>query len=141
VANVFRFRPPENKVRHFFQTTKEAALSGNSRAADYGRHAHGFCRAEYLSEIEHLAATLRFASAVLALGAVPLWITTGRQSVTENAGLSLPCRLADLPVFPTYHPAFILRGNRGLIPEWQAAMHRAARFAELTHRQPERIEP
>ena len=78
--------------------------------------------------IEHLAATLHQARAVLALGALPLWATTGRQGIGTHAGQAVSCRLAPLPVFPTYHPAFILRGNRGLIPAWHEAMRAAHRL-------------
>jgi DNA polymerase len=128
VANVFRYRPPDNKVRHFFQSERQAGKDGTALARQFGRSGLGFCRADYAPELEHLAETLREARAVLALGAVPLWATTGRAGVIENAGQVLACSLAELPgvsVFPTYHPAFLIRGKHHLLPTWQSHIAKA----------------
>ena len=63
---------------------------------------------------------------MLAVGAVPLWATTGALGVSANAGKRLGGRLSKAPVFPTYHPAYILRGNYHLAEDWRSHMRAAA---------------
>ena len=129
VANVFRYQPPGNKASHFFQSKREATSTGNTRGLVFGPSGYGYCRADYLPEIDQLEAALKGARAVLALGATPLWALTGRVKLVPEAGQILPCRIATLPVIPTYHPAYILRGKPQLVPAWHAHMRLALRHA------------
>jgi len=125
VANVFRYRPPDNKAQHFFGPVAEAGESGRR----WGRYSLGYVKAEFAGELDALSRTLSGARAVLAVGAVPLWATTGALGVSVNAGKQLSGRLSEAPVFPTYHPAYILRGNYHLTEDWRAHMRAAAAAA------------
>lgn len=122
VANVFRYRPPDNKAQHFFGPADDAGEAGRR----WGRYSLGFVKDAFAGELDNLSRTLGRATAVLAVGAVPLWATTGALGVSVNAGKRLAGRLSDAPVVPTYHPAYILRGNYHLTDTWQAHMRTAA---------------
>ena len=122
VANVFRYRPPENKIKHFFGP---AAAAGDKGRA-WGRYSLGYVREELAPELDALSDALKTAKVVLAVGAVPLWGLTGKTGLTAHAGEALYNRLADAPVIATYHPAFILRGNFNLTQEWEGHMRLAA---------------
>jgi len=122
VANVFRFRPPDNKAQHFFGPAREAGEGGRR----WGRYSLGYVKAAFAGELDALSQVLGEAKAVLAVGAVPLWAATGALGVAAHAGQRLSGRLSAAPVFPTYHPAYILRGNYHLTEDWQAHMRAAA---------------
>lgn len=125
VANVFRYRPPRNNVGVFFESKKAAIAGGNHRGLKLGNCGRGFLRAAYAAELDALTVALSTARAVLALGTIPLWATTGAYRLGQAIGLSRPCRLAVPLVIPTYHPAFILRGNYELMPTWREHFARA----------------
>lgn len=122
VGNVFRLRPPANKVDHFFISRRKAKAENIAIAEQFGQFGSAFCRADYAGEIDHLAATLERLKprAIVALGRTPLWALTGENGLLQKVGQTLPGRLyAGAPVMPTYHPSFILRGNWGLQDQWQ----------------------
>lgn len=120
VANVFRYQPPGNKVAHFFISKRAAKAEGITLAEKFGQFSSAYVRGEFGSEIDHLAATLKKMKpkVIVALGRTPLWALTGEGELLKKLGTQLPCRLADAPVIPTFHPSFILRGNWGLQDEW-----------------------
>ena len=121
VANVFRFQPPGNNVGHFFAGKRAATVDDIRLVENLGKFGSVFCREEFTGEIEALAATLRRLQprVILALGRTPLWALTGENGLLEKAGRVLPCRLARrIPVIPTYHPSYILRGNWRLSDQW-----------------------
>src|SRR5436190_18761737 len=120
VANVFRYRPPKNQVKHFFGPAKAAGVSGS----DLGRFRLGYVRAAFADELAELAKACATARAILALGSVPLWATTGLNVLTPNVGRVLPGRLSAPPVIPTYHPSFIMRGGYDLV-QWCCHMELA----------------
>lgn len=122
VANVFRFRPPDNKAQHFFGPVAEAGESGRR----WGRYSLGYVKSNFAGELDQLSRTLAEARAVLAVGAIPMWATTGAIGVSANAGKRLIGRMSKAPVFPTYHPAYILRGNYHLAAAWRDHMRAAA---------------
>ena len=131
VANVFRFQPPGNKVDHFFISRRAAAMDGIALAEKWGQFGSAWCRADFASDLDHLQATLKKLKphCIMALGRTALWGLTGENGLMEKIGKPLPCRmLEDVPVIPTYHPSFILRGNWGLQDQWlghfQAALQR-----------------
>jgi uracil-DNA glycosylase len=136
VANVFRFQPPGNKVEHFFIFRRAAKRQGIAIAEALGQFGGAFCRKEFASEIEHLRMTLadyreKCGGKVIlvALGRTALWALTGENELSTNIGKPLPCRLLpDATVIPTFHPAFILRGNRARQEEWRGHFARAANF-------------
>ena len=121
VANVFRLQPPGNKVDHFFMSRRAAQQAGQGLAEKYGIFSGKMCLDSYVAEIESLASELARIkpSLVIALGRTPLWALTGENELLKKVGKTLPCRLlAGVPVLPTYHPSFILRGNWKLQPNW-----------------------
>ncbi|HEY0525711.1 MAG TPA: uracil-DNA glycosylase [Stellaceae bacterium] len=120
IGNVFRFRPPDNKVDHFFASRGKAKKMGVGLLEELGPFGESsYCLAEYAPEIEHLRATLAELqpAAIVALGRTPMWALTGRNGITALRGEVLPCRfLPQSVVIPTYHPSFILRRNRVDVP-------------------------
>lgn len=121
IANVFRRRPPGNKIDHFFISRRAATAQHIAIAETYGKFGSAFCRADYAADIDHLRDTLaiRKPETVMALGRTPLWALTGENGLLDKVGRPLPCRLyPPAAVIPTYHPSFILRGNWGLQEAW-----------------------
>ena len=131
IANVFRRRPPGNKVDHFFASRRAAATQGFELAEAYGKFGSAFCRTEFATEIEHLGKMLakQKPKMVIALGRTPLWALTGENGLLDKVGKVLPCRLEpSIPVMPTFHPSFILRGNWKLQDEWLSHFQRATKY-------------
>ncbi len=129
VANVFRFQPPGNKVDHFFVSRRAAAGQGGGIAEEWGKFGSAFCRAEFGGEIGHLRDTLTQLAprVIISLGRTPLWALTGANGLMDKLGKPLDCRLAPgIPVIPTFHPSFILRGNWSRQEEWLAHLRAAA---------------
>ena len=121
VANIFRIQPPANKVDHFFISRRAAHQEHIPIAEELGKFGSLYCRQSYASEWIHLKETLQAKPprVVIALGRTPLWGLTGENGLLERVGTWLPCRfLSTLPVMPTYHPSFILRGNWKLRDSW-----------------------
>lgn len=121
IANVFRYRPPDNKIDHFFVSRRAATSQNIAIVEEFGKFGSCYCKAEYAGEIRHLAQMLqdRKPKSIIALGRTPLWALTGANGLLDKIGTPLPCRLApDLMVTPTYHPSFILRGNWGFQEKW-----------------------
>jgi DNA polymerase len=121
VGNVFRRQPPGNKVDHFFISRRSANLQGIGIAEEYGQFGSAWCRADFAADIDHLRDTLRTLKprVIMTLGRTPLWALTGLNGLLDKVGQSVPCRwMANVPVIPTYHPSFILRGNWGLQEQW-----------------------
>lgn len=121
VANVFRSQPPGNKVDHFFSSRRAAKIAGKALAETLGPFGSAYCLDEYSFDIKYLKETLqRLAPRVIVgLGRTPLWALTGEGGLLSKVGLQFDCRLAPgVPVIPTYHPSFILRGNWGLQDLW-----------------------
>ena len=129
VANVFRLRPPENKVDHFFSSRRAAKNAGQQILEELGPFGSKWCLGEYSSEINELRDVLKAVSphVVIALGRTPLWALTGENGILSKVGQRFDCRLCSgVPVIPTYHPSYILRGNWGLQPQWIEHFHAAA---------------
>ncbi len=121
IANVFRTRPPANKVDHFFMSRRAAAVQNIGLSEQFGKFGSSFCRADFASEIEYLGGMLadRNPKIIVALGRTPLWALTGENELMKKVGQILPCRLSPkLIVMPTFHPSFILRGNWKLQDQW-----------------------
>jgi len=113
VANVFRLRPPDNKLGHFFASRRRAAAEGDALAEHWGKLGAEYCRTRYAGEIDALAETLRLhkPAIVVALGRAPLWALTGLNGITALRGQVLASRLSEAPVIATFHPSFVMRQN------------------------------
>ncbi|MBV8060741.1 MAG: uracil-DNA glycosylase [Alphaproteobacteria bacterium] len=123
VGNVFRLRPPANKIDHFFISRRKAATENIAIAEQYGQFGSAYCRGDFASEIDHLAEALHALKprAIVALGRTPLWALTGENGLLSKVGQKVPCRLYNgAAVTATYHPSFIMRGNWGLQETWQS---------------------
>jgi uracil-DNA glycosylase len=121
IANVFRYRPPDNKVGHFFASRRRAQLENDPLAEGWGKLGAEFCRARFAGEIEALGAALRKSAppVIIAVGRTPLWALTGLNGITGQRGQILDNRLSDAPVIATFHPSFVLRQN-SIGPETEA---------------------
>ena len=114
VANVFRYQPPKNKVDHFFSSLRKAKESGDEIDETLGRFASKYVLKKYAAEIRHLGQTLQKEKpkAIITLGRTPLWALTGLEGILSLRGQQQDCRLAPgIPVIPTFHPSYIIRGN------------------------------
>ena len=133
VANVFRFQPPDNKVSHFFASRAKARRLGVGLAEAWGPFgASDYCLAEFAAEIAALQRTLAALrpAIVIGLGRTPLWALTGLGGILERRGSVVPCRLlTGTRVVPTYHPSYLLRGQRQAEPVFQADLRLAAKLA------------
>jgi DNA polymerase len=121
IANVFRYRPPDNKIGHFFASRRKAALEGDALDERFGKMGAEFCRARYAGELQALADALGAAGpgVVVALGRTPLWALTGQNGITALRGQVLTARLCPMPVIATFHPSYVNRQN-SIGPETEA---------------------
>ena len=113
IANVFRYRPPDNKVGHFFASRRRAQAENDPLDETWGRLGAEFCRARFADELEALSRVLRRSAppVIVALGRTPLWALTGLNGITALRGQVLANRLSDAPVIATFHPSFVARQN------------------------------
>jgi uracil-DNA glycosylase len=133
VANVFRVRPPDNKVAHFFISKRKAEEEGEGIVAALGKFGGKFARAVFAPEVEHLEKTLKKLKpkVIVTLGSTPLWALTGKEGILSLRGQKQECRfLPDVPVIPTYHPSYILRGNWVQEPLFKNDLETAKQLAE-----------
>jgi len=132
IGNVFRFRPPDNKVAHFFASRARAKKDGFAIADTWGPFNAQYVKAAYAGELDHLRESLVAygPSVIVALGGTPLWALTGLSGITKERGRRLENRLlADVPVVATWHPSFVLRGNRAEMPAMEADLRLALAIA------------
>jgi len=120
VANTFRCQPPGNRVGHFFATRGRARREGLALAEELGPFGTSdYCLTAYAGELAALAQALGDyrPAVIVALGRTPLWALTRRSGILSLRGQPLPCTLpgaaAGVPVVPTFHPSFVLRGYHG----------------------------
>ncbi|MGE0109332.1 MAG: uracil-DNA glycosylase [Bdellovibrionales bacterium] len=129
IANVFRIRPPQNKVEYFFSSLKAAKNDGTALSEEMGRFGSKWLISDYMNDINALRDEIKAKSPqmVIALGRTPFWALTGENGLLSAVGQRFPCRLApSFKVMPTYHPSFILRGNWKLQDEWISHFRAAA---------------
>lgn len=95
VGNIVWVRPPENDIK---------------RLGELGVGLHDFLP-ELRNEI-----LLTNPSVILAVGETALNALTGMSGISRYRGSVLPCSLfpnyANLPVVPTFHPSFLVKGNQ-----------------------------
>jgi len=121
IANVFRYRPPDNKVGHFFASRRRALAENDPLEEHWGKMGAEFCRARFAPEIAALSEALKSSAppVIVALGRTPLWALTGLNGITSVRGQVLANRLSDAPVIATFHPSFVARQN-SIGPETEA---------------------
>jgi uracil-DNA glycosylase len=133
VANVFRMRPPDNKVGHFFISKRKADEAGEGVVAALGKFGGKFCRAIFGDEVSHLEKTLKKLKpkVIVTLGSTPLWALTGKEGILSLRGQQQACRfMPEVPVIPTFHPSYILRGNWGQEPLFKQDLEVAKKMLE-----------
>lgn len=116
ITNVFLLRPPNNKVAHFFIRPTEALENNIKFCRDLPPFDGGmYLKKEYLPELERLVEEVSVIKpkAVIALGNTALWAFTGIGSgITNERGNMYDSQLVpSMVVFPTYHPAYVLRNK------------------------------
>jgi uracil-DNA glycosylase len=132
IGNVFRLRPPDNKVAHFFASRARAKKDGFAIADAWGPFNAQYVKAAYAGELDHLRESLVAygPKVIVALGGTPLWALTGLSGITKERGRPLENRLlAGVPVVATWHPSFVLRGNRAEMPTMEADLRLALSLA------------
>ena len=97
ITNVFSQRPPNNKVNYFFNDPS------NRKPTWEGE--------EHIEELRRWLGDLYPPPNVLvALGAVPLFILTGKKRIGKWRGSVLPCTLVPgYKVYPAFHPSYVNR--------------------------------
>ena len=93
--NCFHQQPPYNDIDYFFRDSKRTILTD-----------------EGLEHIDRLAKHIQDYNPklIIAFGAIPLFILTGKSEISRWRGSVLPCTLVEGPwVYPTFHPSFVMR--------------------------------
>ncbi len=121
ITNVFRLRPPDNKIGHFFASRRRALREGDALVERWGKMGAELCREQYEGELHALADALakHEPAVVVALGRIPLWALTGMNGISALRGQTLPNRLGRAPVIATFHPSYVMRQN-SIGPETEA---------------------
>lgn len=111
VTNVFDEKIPENQVKNWCVTMKEARENGWTDLPPIG--AAGFLRPEYRHHLSRLYEELEAAqpSVVVPLGGTALWALLGRTDIGGYRGTVASSTRAPRPykLVPTYHPAFVMK--------------------------------
>ena len=99
LGNIFPQRPPNNKIAYYFQDKK--------------------CTKPTWEGEEHIARLKKFleerkregkVNVLVALGAVPTFILTGKKRITKWRGSILPCTLVEgFKVYCCFHPSYVNR--------------------------------
>ena len=99
LGNIFMQRPPKNKIAYYFQDAK--------------------CTKPTWEGEEHIAKLRKWLEArkaegniniLVALGAVPTFILTGKRRITKWRGSVLPCTLVEgFKVYCCFHPSYVNR--------------------------------
>ncbi len=133
IANVFRYRPPDNKIGHFFASRRKAESEDDPLDESLGKMGAEFCRARFAGEIQALAEALCQArpGVIVALGRTPLWALTGLNGVTALRGQVLTGRLCPAPVIAS----FVARRN-SVGPETEATFRADLAMARSIANQP-----
>ncbi len=128
IANVFRYQPPGNKVDHFFLSQRAAKNAGEMLDTGLGKFGSNYVRSIFAKELDALRDVLLEykPKAIVAVGRTPLWALTGLNGVLSQRGGWKENRLTPgIPVMPTFHPSFIIRGNWHLEAEMVADLEKA----------------
>jgi DNA polymerase len=127
IVNVFRHQPPGNKVGHFFLSKRAAQNANEEIAEEWGKFAGKFPRKLFAKDLDHLKKTLREKKpkVIVTLGSTPLWALTGKEGITTIRGQKQECRFMDVPVIPTLHPSYIIRGNWNVEPLFKSDLEQA----------------
>lgn len=120
VGNVFRWRPTDNKIDHFF--TNKSASAGRKINEIMPKMNGLHVLDEFSEDISYLYRQIMTykPKITIAMGNTPLWALTGHSGITTLRGSPLePIRFASKPnfllqtrVLPTFHPAVAVPGRK-----------------------------
>jgi uracil-DNA glycosylase family 4 len=97
--NVFQQRPPGNQIGYYFKDK-------SCRIPTWEGQEHIDALEQWLTELRDDG----YLNLVVALGAIPLKVLTGKLGIMKYRGSMLPCSLVPgLKVYPTFHPSFVNR--------------------------------
>ena len=138
ITNTFNERPPANNVEHFFTKDQSQAdltwpqFRRSPKMWVAKRHAH------HLESLWYLIDAKR-PNVIIALGATALWALTGLGSIEKYRGSPIKTFRGGFKVFPTYHPAAVLR-RWSIKPIFQFDLEKAGRNATFPEiRRPSRM--
>lgn len=132
ISNVFWIRPPDNNVGHFFTSKK----SSDEKVIEYPLFKNCFLRAEYKNHIERLEEEISLVNpyVILTVGSTPLWALTGSDQISKMRGeprlITGPVKYKYSVMFPTFHPAYILR-NRSKMDEFKRDIARVKELVDM----------
>jgi len=99
LGNIFSQRPPSNAINYYFQDKKNTkpTWEGEEHIAQLKKWLEARKREGHLNIL-------------VALGAIPTFILTGKRRITKWRGSVLPCTLVEgFKVYPTFHPSYVNR--------------------------------
>lgn len=111
IGNVFDFKLADNEVSSLTAPAEEAKAGGFDDIPPIGKS--GYLRPEYRPQLDRLRAEIMDVrpTVIVPLGATALWAFTGQANITAHRGSVTRASyiLPGAKLFPTYHPAFVLR--------------------------------
>ena len=104
IHNVFRQRPPNNRVEYFFQD------KGKTRLTWEGEEHVESLRSWLEKLLRRREAGLGGPNVIAAFGREAMMILTGKKRITKWRGSVLPCTLVPgFKVYPVFHPSYVNR--------------------------------
>jgi len=95
IWNIFSKRPPGNNINHYFEDKDNRVLTFEGQ--------------QMVTAVRMLIQQYK-PYVIIALGAVPLYVLTGKKRITKWRGSVLDCVLCPgVKVYPTYHPSYVMR--------------------------------
>jgi uracil-DNA glycosylase len=121
LTNVFNFQPPQNRIEELCGSKVDGALAP-IRPGKY-------LSAEYFPELARLREELAVWSPnlIVGLGATALWFMMGRGAITKQRGTIMTSQYGKF--LPTFHPAYLMRGQWELRPIVVSDLAKAKREA------------
>ena len=113
IHNVFLQQPPKNNIAYFFRD------KACRKPTEEGQEHIDKLRTWLEGLLAERNATGKGPNVIVALGAIPMLVLTGKKRITKWRGSLLPCVLVpEFKVYCTFHPSYIMR----LMNEPQAAL-------------------
>lgn len=115
VTNVFKNKPINNEVGRFFLSKSQLSSPPDP---EFYHSTHGYVDDKYKQDIAELWNDLRAfdPNVIIAVGGTAAWALTGDNRITKSRGMVVRATNTrdngePFKVLPTYHPAYVMRGN------------------------------
>ena len=93
--NIFSKRPPNNDISHYFTSPKCEILT--------------FEGEEMVAGLRQMISSYK-PNVIVALGAIPFYILTGKKGITKWRGSVVDCILVPgIKIYGSYHPSYVMR--------------------------------